>query len=260
MKPKSIIFIRKKKKLFKFLVILLIIGSVIYLTFPDTSWLKEQNPRKTHFMTLAAEHWNGKILHHYIPYEKIDQDLKNAIYLSEDASFWIHHGIDWHEVRVVIADFFRTKKAKRGASTITQQLAKNLFLSPDRTIIRKVREYIYTISLEYYLTKRRIFELYLNYVQFGKTVFGVDAAARYYFHHGADSVTVLEAAKLAAILPAPTKWSPLNITNRLQKRIKIILERMYKFHKISQEEYRNAIEKLEGNKKKGEQDEHQDIN
>ncbi|RMD47332.1 MAG: monofunctional biosynthetic peptidoglycan transglycosylase, partial [Aquificota bacterium] len=224
------LFIIRHKKLSFVLLILLVFVGVIFLIFPNTSWLKEHNPKMTNFMKLAQQESKSKIYQIFIPYHRIDKHLRDAIYLSEDASFWIHHGIDWHEIKTVVLQYFQTHRMVRGASTISQQVAKNIFLSPERSLFRKLKEYVYTFSLEYYLSKRRIFELYLNYAQFGKNIFGVEAASRYYFGHSADSVSVLEAASLAAILPAPARWSPLKPNSTVEKRIKIILERMLKFN------------------------------
>lgn len=227
-----------------FSLLLLVITGMLFLFLytPDVSWLKSSNPKTTPFMELAKSKPNkADIKHIYVPFDKIHPHIRNAVYLSEDAGFWAHQGIDWYELRQSFMENFRKKKIKRGGSTITQQLAKNLFLSPEKSLFRKIKEFFYARALEKHLSKNRIFELYLNYAQFGPHIFGVEAATREFFHHPADSVSVMEASMLAAVLPAPSRLSPTKPSYWLEKRTRHIIDLMKKFEKISTDEYIEAM-------------------
>lgn len=234
-------------KIFKYILLSLFLFILILIFFswlflPDVSYLKEDNPQYSSFMKYYHNHFHlKKLKYSFIPYNQIDQKLKYAILLSEDASFWVHHGFDFYEIKNSFLENITNRSFKRGASTITQQVAKNLFLTPEKSIIRKMRELFYTIALEHTLSKRRIFELYLNYAQFGLNVFGVEAACQEYYGHSADSLSTFEAVRLAAILPAPTKWSPVKPSQIVKKRALIILERMFKYKKIDEKEYNDCL-------------------
>jgi monofunctional biosynthetic peptidoglycan transglycosylase len=185
------------------------ITSSIFLfvfTWPDVAALERQNPETTAFIS-AAKHRGIEVVWTWAPYDRISDDLKKAVLVAEDYSFFSHNGFDTHEIKVAAREAVRGKRV-RGASTITQQLAKNLWLSPSRSPARKLREIILTRQLENSLSKRRILELYLNVVEFGPGVYGVEAAARHYFGVPAANLDAVQAAQLAASLPRPSSWHP----------------------------------------------------
>lgn len=143
-----------------------------------------------------------------MPYTAISTNVKRAVLVAEDAGFFRHHGFATAEMRDAMARALEKRTVPRGASTITQQLARNLWLSPSRSPLRKAKEAVLTWQLERALTKRRIFELYLNVVEFGPGVYGAEAASRRYFGKPASEVGDEEAAQLAASLPRPRDWHP----------------------------------------------------
>ena len=225
--------------------ILLVIIIAAYLLTPEPQDYKIKNPKKTAFMEMRinAAKKKGKTLfisHRYIKYSRISQDLKDAVRISEDGGFFWHNGFDFAEIKESIETNIKNRRFKRGASTITQQLAKNLYLSSKKSIVRKVEEAFLTYKLEKQLSKKRIFDLYLNYIEFGNGLFGVEAASRKYFKKSASKLTIFESARLASIIPNPRKYSPNNPTRRLKYRTRILLRRMYKFKKISKKEYQKA--------------------
>jgi monofunctional glycosyltransferase len=177
----------------------------------------------------------------YVPLSQISPVLRDAILVSEDTGFYHHNGFEVEELK----ESLRTNLAKvafaRGGSTITQQLARNLFLSSEKSILRKVKEAIITYKLESYLTKNEIFEKYLNVVEFGKDVYGIKAASRHYFSKSPSELTPLESAYLAFLLPSPKKYSASyyqgSLTKFGYKSIQRILFRLASYQKITPEQY-----------------------
>lgn len=203
----------------------------VYLTLPDVRVLAKTNPSSTAFMELRAREAKaaGKPLRHvqvWVPYRRISQNLKRAVLVAEDDAFWQHDGIDMEQLRKSIQVDLAKGQAVRGGSTITQQLAKNLYLSPSRNPLRKVRELIIARRLEAELPKARIFELYLNLIEWGDGVWGAEAAARTYFRTSASSVSRDQAAMLAGAIVNPRVLSPAHPNTRLLRRQRIILSRM----------------------------------
>ena len=203
----------------------------VYLTLPDVRSLATANPKTTAFMQLrereAAQ--QGKQLRHYqvwVPYTRISQNLKRAVLVAEDDAFWQHEGIDMEQLKISIRNDIEKGKAMRGGSTITQQLAKNLYLSPSRDPVRKLRELIIARRLEAELSKSRIFEIYLNVIEWGDGVWGAEAAARSYFGTSAASLGPEQAALLAGAIINPRMYSPAHPNARLLRRQRIILSRM----------------------------------
>ncbi|HEX7766614.1 MAG TPA: monofunctional biosynthetic peptidoglycan transglycosylase [Nitrospira sp.] len=201
------------------------------LTLPDVALLATTNPGPTalmeHRQALAQDQrhpvprqWT------WIPLSRMSRHLQRAAIAAEDASFFIHEGFDWEGIKDAAIHNLEAGDLKRGGSTITQQLAKNLYLSTDRSLIRKAREALITRSLEHHLTKERILELYLNVAEWGNGVYGAEAAARHHFGKSAQDLTAEEAAWLAAILPSPRRYDPLRKTAVLSKRQQRILQRM----------------------------------
>lgn len=203
----------------------------VYLTLPDVRPLATVNPSTTAFMELrkreAAEAGRPlRIRHRWVPYARISNNLRRAVLVAEDAAFFEHDGIDLRELRASLAVNWEERRFARGASTITQQLAKNLYLSPSRNPVRKLRELFITRRLEAALSKRRILEIYLNVIEWGDGIFGVEAASRVYFNKPASALTVGEAALLAGAIINPREHNPARPTSRLLRRKQIIERRM----------------------------------
>ena len=184
----------------------------------------------------------------YVPLSRIADNLVDALVVSEDAAFFSHSGFDWFELQASLEKNLSTQEYSRGGSTLTQQLAKNAFLSADKSVWRKLREAYLTHQLEAKFTKQEILEKYLNMVEFGKDIYGVKKAAQHYFGKAPQNLHVLESAFLVMLLPNPKKYSQSYRDGRLtpfaQKMIKIILKRMVQYRKISTASYSFAIDNL----------------
>jgi monofunctional biosynthetic peptidoglycan transglycosylase len=205
--------------------------SYFYLTLPDVRALAVSNPETTAFMEIrdreAAEAGKpGKRVHRWISYRRISPALTRAVLVAEDSAFWQHDGVDYEELQKSVELDWARGRLVRGASTITQQLAKNLYLSPSRNPLRKLRELIIARRLEVELNKGRILELYLNLIEWGDGIYGVDAAARAYFGTSASSLTAAQAALLAGAIINPRVLTPARPNARLLRRQEIILRRM----------------------------------
>ena len=161
-----------------------------------------------------------------VPLSRISRSLARAVVVAEDSRFYEHSGVDWEAVRGALEKDWDTGSLKHGASTITQQLAKNLYLSSRRTPWRKLREWVIARRLEGALPKRRILELYLNVVEFGPRTFGAEAAARRYFGRPAAALSDFEAATLAAVIPSPRIYDPVRHPGRVARRARRILRWM----------------------------------
>ena len=172
----------------------------------------------------------------WVSYDEISEDLKRAILISEDAAFFNHQGIDINELKAAIRTVWDTLSFRRGGSTITMQLARNLYLSPAKNPLRKLKEILIARQLEQSLSKRRIFELYLNVVEFGRNLYGAEAAARFYFGKSAADLDPLEASTLAALLPSPRSSKQRSIVYRRN----LILTRLARVGYLDQEESRRA--------------------
>ena len=157
----------------------------------------------------------------FIPLSQISSDFQHAVIAAEDAHFYQHHGFDWHEIQIAAQEDMEGERT-RGASTITQQLVKNLFFGTGRSVVRKGAEASLVPVAEFVLGKRRILEIYLNVVEWGPGIYGAEPASRYYYQTAARSVGRQQAARLAAILPAPLKRRP----ERMNSYSVIILKRM----------------------------------
>jgi monofunctional biosynthetic peptidoglycan transglycosylase len=203
----------------------------LYLTLPDVRDLRTHNPATTAFIELRmqearAEGRAPKRAQQWLPYNRISPNLKRAVLVAEDAGFWGHEGIDLAEIRKSLETDWEKGTFFRGASTITQQLAKNLYLSPSRNPLRKLRELIITRRLEHELSKTRIFELYLNEIEWGDGIYGADAAAHVYFGESASSVSPDQAALMAGAIVNPRLLTIARPTARLRSRQRIIRARM----------------------------------
>lgn len=189
----------------------------IFLWFgvmPDISKLKKENPKKTAFMEYRKKQWKEKgagikIYQIWVPLSRISPYLTKAVLIAEDDKFWRHEGFDYEAIRKAIERDLKAKRLKFGGSTLSQQLARNLYLSPEKSLMRKVREALITWRMEKVLPKRRILELYLNVVEWGEGIFGIEAASRHYYGKPSSELTPFEATRLAAILPSPKRYNPL---------------------------------------------------
>lgn len=169
-----------------------------------------------------------KIRQVWVPLSRISPFLIKAVLIAEDDKFWKHEGFDFEAIEKAVEKDLKVKKFKFGASTISQQLAKNLYLSPSKNPLRKAKEAVLTWRLEKKLTKRRILELYLNVVEWGDGIFGIEAASRFYYGKPAAALGPEEAAKLASVLPNPRKYNPLGTSRYMVNRSRIIYNVMVK--------------------------------
>ena len=203
------------------------------VTWPDVAGLAAEDPQTTAFMERFKERRlaAGKseaVKWSQVSYDKISPHLKRAVLVAEDIGFFDHQGFAVEEIKIAVRDAVEEGKALRGASTLSQQLAKNLWLSPSRNPLRKLEEAILTWQLERHLDKRRIFELYLNVVEFGPGIYGAEAAARHYFGRSAAVLGERQAAELAASLPRPSSWHPGSESRGYRRRVDLIRKRMAK--------------------------------
>jgi monofunctional biosynthetic peptidoglycan transglycosylase len=202
-----------------------------YLSLPDVRTLKSSNPTSTAFTDLRAREARarGEAPRHvqrWVSYKQISPDLKRAVLVAEDSLFWQHEGLDWEQMQESLEADWARGRFLRGGSTITQQLAKNLYLSPSKNPLRKVRELIIARRLEAELRKSRILELYLNVIEWGDGIYGADAAARNYFGLSAATLGPRESALLAAAIINPRVLNPAHPSIRLVRRQQLILRRM----------------------------------
>lgn len=209
-----------------------------YVTLPDAAPLEKENPKTTALIEQRAEEAREagrkpRRRQQWVPLTAISRNAVNAVLISEDASFYVHEGVDTAEVRKALEEAWEKGHLGRGASTITQQLAKNLWLSTDRSLLRKAKELVLTRRLESELSKKRILTLYLNVVEWGQGVYGIEAGAREHFGVSASQLTVAQGAILAAMLPAPRKRSPSSGSRALWKRAHWIVDQLESVNRIS---------------------------
>jgi monofunctional biosynthetic peptidoglycan transglycosylase len=194
-------------------------------------WWTGFNPSTSAFMedrleVLQARDPGAELKHRWVPYENISVHLKRAVVAAEDAKFVEHEGFDWEALQKAYEKNLKKGKVVAGGSTISQQLAKNLFLSSRRTPWRKAQEAVITLMLEAVMSKRRILEIYLNVIEWGEGVFGAEAAARHYFGQSAQALGPVQAARLAAMVPNPRFYDRHRATSWLEHKTSIILQRM----------------------------------
>ena len=207
-------------------VVLAAIGMQLWFLSHLIYW-EHFNPKSTAFMERYLEAKPGaKVRQAWVPYERISEHLKRAVIAAEDARFLDHEGFDWEAIQQAMQKNERRGKVVAGASTISQQLAKNLFLSGERSWLRKGEEAAITWMMERTLSKRRILELYLNVAEWGDGIFGAQAAARYHFGIPASSLTPEQAAWLAVVLPSPRRYQRGRLTPYLASRVSTIFFRM----------------------------------
>ncbi len=215
----------------------LIVGPIVLVLlvqlyfFAQIAWWVGHNPETTSFMraqqaALREKNPNARIQQQWVPYARISNNLKRAVIASEDANFSEHEGVDWEALEKAYEKNTKKHKVVSGGSTITQQLAKNLFLSGSRSYLRKGQELVITYMLETLMDKERIFEIYLNVVEFGSGIFGAEAAARHYYGVPAANLGAAQAARLAVMLPNPRFFDKHRDSNYLARRSGVILQRM----------------------------------
>ncbi len=240
-------------KAFKWFLAGLLILFFIYLFgypwFIPIEPLKKENPKLTAMMKYRLKQWERegkaiKIKQIWVPLSRISPYLIKAVLIAEDDKFYKHEGFDFEAIERAIEKNLQAGKIKYGGSTISQQTAKNLFLSPSKNPIRKIHEAILTYRLEKTLTKRRILEIYLNIAEWGEGIFGIEAASRYYFGKSASSLSPWEASRLAAVLPNPLRYNPLSSNKYVENRSSLIYKIMKK-RGIIKEEYEKLEKDLE---------------
>ncbi len=201
------------------LLLLAALGFTAYMAsffvYPDVGELARKNPGKTAFMQWREAQWekeglyDKRIVQHWVPIGKVSPLLIKAVLIGEDDKFYHHEGFDYAAMEQAFQKNLKEGRFAAGASTISQQLIKNLYLSPEKSLTRKIKEAILTWRMEHTLSKRRILELYVNVAEWGDGIFGIEAAARHYYHKPASRLSGLEAARLASVLPNPIKFDPV---------------------------------------------------
>lgn len=193
-----------------FILLLLVISAWIYFTLPDVSGLVDKNPGTTAVIEQRVQEAleqdkKLRVRQQWVSFTAIPDLLKKAVRITEDAGFYDHEGIDMIELKESLRRNWEEGKVVRGGSTITQQLAKNLYLSTSRSVFRKIKEYFIARRLEEHLSKNRIFHLYLNVIEFGPGIFGVEAASQYYFGRTVSQLDMTQMVRLVAVIPRPLK-------------------------------------------------------
>lgn len=212
------------RSLFILFLLFFIAGILRYLVYPDVGRLVDENPRKTAFMEYREAEWieqgltAKRIRQRWVPLERVSPNLVKAVLISEDDKFWKHDGFDRIAIERAIEQNIEAKRFKSGGSTISQQLAKNLYLSPSKNPVRKIKEAILTWRIEGKLSKRRILELYVNIAEWGDGIFGIEEASRHYYGIGASKLSAQQASRLAAVLPNPLKYSPVGSSKYVRRR------------------------------------------
>ena len=206
-------------------------AAYMYLSLPDVRELRTVNPDSTAFMRLREReaHAQGRPAskdQRWVPYARISQHLKRAVIVTEDSAYWQHDGVDYDQLRESMETNWERGEFARGASTITQQLAKNLYLDPVKNPLRKVKELLITRRLEVELSKQRILEIYLNVIEWGDGIWGAEAAARRYFRKSAAELSPSESALLAGAIANPHIMDPGHPSARLRRRQQMIMRRM----------------------------------
>ncbi len=227
-----LVFFMKKVIYISAAAIVVLCAAYLFI-FPDVSRFKKENPKKTSLMEYRLNQWKkaGKkrsISQVWVPFSMISPELVKAVIIAEDDKFWTHEGFDYEAIGEAIEKNIKAGRFRAGGSTISQQLAKNLFLTPEKTVFRKLREAALTWRLERALTKRRILEIYLNVVEWGDGVFGIEAASRRYFGKLALDLDPMEAARLVSTLPSPIRFNPTGEQRFVLSRSAVIYNIMVK--------------------------------
>ncbi len=230
------------------LVFLIVIFYIVYSYWrlPDVEYLRDKNPATTALIELrkAQAEKEGKplkIKQRWVAFRQIPRMMRQTVRITEDAGFYQHEGLDYTELKESLKRNWKEGELIRGGSTITQQLAKNLYLSTEKSLIRKIKEYFIARRLERAISKNRIFHLYLNCIEFGRGIFGVEAAARHYFNKSVSQLTLEEIVRLTAIIPRPLVTSPKSNGGWLKWKARWILGKLKLYKYISKEQYNMTI-------------------
>src|SRR4030043_1958328 len=222
----------RRLKWFAFILFIVLLLPLLYfLWVPDVSKLKNEKPQKTAFMEYREREFKEKGKPYRVDQvwgslSTISPYLIKAVLIAEDDKFWSHQGFDYEAIQKAIEKDVKTRRFKFGGSTISQQLARNLYLSPVKNPFRKIREAIITWRMERVLPKKRILELYLNVVEWGEGIFGAEAASRHYYGKPSSELTLQEAARLASVLPNPRKYNPAGDQQYVLNRSTLIYDMM----------------------------------
>lgn len=251
------------KKTIKYILVILSIFLVFdigrYIFYPNINDLKTTNPIPTAFMEYRMQEWKDKgldkkITHKWVKLKNISPYLIKAVLISEDDKFWKHDGFDSEALESAFEKNLKDGKFGFGGSTVSQQLSKNLYLSPSKNPIRKIKEAIITYKIEKTLSKKRIIEIYLNVAEWGDGIFGIESASRHYFHKSAKNLTAMEAAKLASVLPNPIIYNPIGkqkfVVRKSNRLFKIMQKRgivVPYFEEVIKTESNQIDEQIENN-------------
>ncbi len=232
-----------------FIIICVISFIWIYASLPDVVFLKSNNPGTTAIIQQRLNEVESagkklRIRQKWVRFSTIPKLLKRTVRITEDANFYSHDGVDLEELKEAFKKNWEKGKVVRGGSTISQQLAKNLYLSTSRSIFRKIKEYFFTREIENTLSKNRIFHLYLNIIEFGPGIFGVEAASRYYFGKSVGSLSTEEMIRLTAIIPRPLKTRPNGNSKWLYWKCCWITKKLYLYKYIDKQIYFRLLAKF----------------
>lgn len=216
--------------------------ALFYFSIPDVRYLKKRNPKTSSFIEMRRQqalvhkkHW--RMRQTWVRFRTIPKLLKQTVRISEDAAFYQHSGVDFDELQASFKRNWIEGRYSRGGSTITQQLAKNLYLSSEKSLVRKAKEYLIARRLEKHLTKYRIFHLYLNLIEFGPGIFGVQAASRRYFGCNVQDLSLEQIIRLTAVIPKPLEIRPNSRDSWLLWKCNWILDKLLQYEYIDTEQY-----------------------
>jgi monofunctional glycosyltransferase len=221
---------RKRLPWFRIVVLFFVVVAIIPVL--EVFYVRFFNPPVTTLMVfrrieaLITKRYRGDIHYRWIPLDKVPDDFLDAVWQMEDSRFFDHEGFDWIEMEEAIQRAEQKHRPVQGVSTISNQCARSLFLWQGRSWVRKGLEAYYTFLMEHLLNKQRILELYVNVIELGDGIYGIEEAAEHYYHVPAKQLNRTECAMLAAMLPFPRGWDPHNPSPRLRARYNLVLHRM----------------------------------
>jgi monofunctional biosynthetic peptidoglycan transglycosylase len=232
------------------LALVVLVAALVFLSVPDVSTLKKYNPETTALIQLRQKQARREghafvVRREWVSFDRIPSLLKESVRITEDFSFYWHKGIDYGELKESLKRDLREGRLARGGSTITQQLAKNLYLSTEKSLLRKLKESVIARRLESALSKDRIFEIYLNSIELGPGIFGVQAAADYYFHKDVEGLDPEEIVRLTAVIPRPLTTDPRGDDGWLRWRYGWILGKLRLHKVIDESDYRRLAGRFE---------------
>jgi monofunctional biosynthetic peptidoglycan transglycosylase len=229
------------------LVLALLAAVGLLLSLPDVSALRRHDPPTTAFIELRRKQVGGQPLRlqrHVVPLASISPYLRKCVVLAEDDTFYEHEGFNWEAIRKSAEANWEEGRLVRGGSTLTQQLARNLYLSPEKSWLRKLREALITFRLEHTLSKRRILELYLNLAEWGDGIFGAEAASQAYYGIAASALSPAQAARLAVALPSPSQRNPRVQAQWLDRRAARLCRLLRRAGTLDETQYQRALDEL----------------